>query len=148
MEVTARYPKEFAARSDAQQYQLPRSVHQYDDQSHKLSGSLLSSLQALTPIAKLQQVTPIVKAGIRHTVCQRCTHVLITRHAPRHAALPQHQDVDADSPRATQERPSEMASSSAQVSSSMLASLRGCSNGCFQNFDFPLWHYSSIQGLV
>ena len=99
MEVSARYPKEFAARRNVQQYQLPRSVHQQYNQSHKLSGSQLSSLQVIPPSANLQQVTPIVKAGIRHTVCQRCTHVLtglLTRHAPCHAALLQHRDADAD----------------------------------------------------
>ena len=102
-------PNKFVARRCVQQYHSHRSVHQY--WSHRLSGSLLSYLQGQAPSARLQQVTAVIKAGIRQSAGQRCKSPgLLTRHAPCHASLLQHHDVDADSLRARQEMLSEKAS--------------------------------------
>jgi len=108
-------PKKFDARRCVQQYHSHRSVYQYE--SHRLSGSLLSSLLVQTPSSRLQQVTPVRGYTVYRPVYAKAqamastvTIGLLTRYARCHASLQRHHDVDADSPRATKQRLSEVAS--------------------------------------
>ena len=108
-------PTEFDARRCGQQYRSYRSVCQYE--SHRLSGSLLSSLLVQTPSSRLQQVTPVRGYTVSRPVYAKAqamaitvTIGLLTRHACCHASLLRHHDVDADSPRTTEQRLSEVES--------------------------------------
>lgn len=124
MACTESQAKNFEARRCVQQYHSHRSVHQYE--SHRLSRSPLSFLLVQTLSARLQQVTPVKgytvyrpvyakaqastvisinKRGFFRKIVQKG---VLTRHAPCHALLLQHHDVN--SPRATIQRLSEVAS--------------------------------------
>jgi len=69
MACTESQAKNFEARRCVQQYHSHRSVHQYE--SHRLSRSPLSFLLVQTPSARLQQVIPVIKAGLRQSAGER-----------------------------------------------------------------------------
>ncbi len=108
--VAGSHSKGLASRKfvEPHAYQSDESVHQYE--SHVLSGSLLSSLQVQTPSARLQQIKLLYRSVTAKAQANAMIAGLLTRHAPCHASLLQHHDVDVDSPRATKKMLSEKAS--------------------------------------